>query len=210
MHTIACFSAYEYVPDSEIGHLTGASGSEEDLLADKVYFAQQKIVSAILLFQTISDLESDTECAPKIVQKLPQLVTTKDGDVTRLEVKAVGKPKPVGKWMKQGEEIVPSNEFMVEHLEDGTSVLTITEAYPDDTGEITFEAHNPLGVAITTTELNVESKYLNLKIESEKEQVLIKFCCFQPVSAEIYFLSSLTEYTFSQTSFTPNLTFYLF
>lgn len=60
--------AYEYVPDSEIGHMTG---SEEDLLADR----------------TISEgflSDSDTECAPKIIKKLPQVVTTKDGDITRL------------------------------------------------------------------------------------------------------------------------------
>lgn len=80
--------------------------------------------------------------------------------IFRLEVKAVGKPKPIGKWLKHGEEIVQSNEFMIENFEDGTSVLTITEVFPDDTGEIVFEAHNPLGVAVTTTELTVESKFL--------------------------------------------------
>nr|CAH7752790.1 unnamed protein product [Callosobruchus chinensis] len=133
--------SYEYVPDSELAHLTG---SEEDLLADK----------------TISeaDLVSDTEeTAPKIIKKLPEVVTTKDGDVTRLEVIAVGKPKPQGKWLKHGEEIIPSNEFIIENLEDGISILTITEAYPDDTGDIVYEAHNPLGVAVTTTQLLVET-----------------------------------------------------
>lgn len=73
-------------------------------------------------------------------------------------MKAVGKPKPVGKWLKHGEEIIPSNEFVIENYEDGTSVLTISEVYPDDTGDIVFEAHNPLGVAITQTELTVEGK----------------------------------------------------
>lgn len=75
----------------------------------------------------------------------------------RLEAKAIGKPKPVGKWLKQGEEIIPSNEFTIENFEDGTSVLTISEVYPDDTGNISFEAHNPLGVAVTTSELVVET-----------------------------------------------------
>ncbi|KAJ8977042.1 hypothetical protein NQ317_000714 [Molorchus minor] len=134
--------AYEYVPDSEQAHLTG---SEEDLLADK----------------TISETEfpSDTEveCAPKIIKKLPQVVSTKGGDVTRFEVKAVGKPKPEGKWLKHGEEIIPSNEFVIENMEDGTSTLTITEVYPDDSGEIVYEAHNPLGVAVTTSQLLIET-----------------------------------------------------
>ncbi|KRT83113.1 Immunoglobulin, partial [Oryctes borbonicus] len=137
--------AYEYVPDSEIGIMTGPSGSEEDLLADK----------------TLSEIDfqsdSDVEYAPKITKKLPEVVSTKDGDVTRLEVKAVGKPMPKGRWLKHGEEIAPSNEFVIENFEDGTSILTISEVYPDDTGEIVYEAQNPLGVAVTTTELVVES-----------------------------------------------------
>ena len=62
--------------------------------------------------------------------------------INRLEVKVTGKPKPVGKWFKQGIEVQPSHEFQIEEYEDGTNVLTITEAYPDDTGEIVFEAHN--------------------------------------------------------------------
>lgn len=72
-------------------------------------------------------------------------------------MKAVGKPKPKGKWLKHGKEIVPSEEFAIENFEDGTSVLTISEVYPDDTGDIVYEAYNPLGVAATTTQLVVES-----------------------------------------------------
>lgn len=74
-----------------------------------------------------------------------------------MEVQALGKPKPERKWFKHGTEIIPSNEFVIENLDDGTSILTITEVYPDDCGEITFEAHNPLGVAVTSTELVVET-----------------------------------------------------
>lgn len=51
MLKIIFVSAYEYVPDSEIASvtvatslLTGQSGSEEDLLADKVIF-QLKLLS---------------------------------------------------------------------------------------------------------------------------------------------------------------------
>lgn len=79
-----------------------------------------------------------------------------------MEVKAFGKPKPKGKWLKQGVEILSSEEFMIEDFEDGTSILTIAEVYPDDTGEIVFEAHNPLGVAVTVAELSVEGKSIVL------------------------------------------------
>lgn len=79
----------------------------------------------------------------------------------RLEVKVKGKPKPEGKWYKQGVEIVSSQEFQIEEFEDGTSVLTIAETYPDDTGEIVFEAHNALGVSTTTAYLSVEGNILS-------------------------------------------------
>lgn len=72
-----------------------------------------------------------------------------------------GKPKPENKWFKQGLEIQPSKEFQIEEFEDGTSILTITETYPDDTGEIVFEAHNSLGVSTTTTYLSVEGNSSN-------------------------------------------------
>lgn len=55
--------------------------------------------------------------------------------------------------MKQGEEIVASEEYQIENFEDGTSILVINDVYPDDAGIFTFEATNPLGVAVARTEL---------------------------------------------------------
>lgn len=75
--------------------------------------------------------------------------------VYRLEVKVEGTPTPQMRWYKQGIEIIPCEEFQIEYLEDDSSVLTVTEVYPDDAGEIVCEAHNELGVATTTTVLQV-------------------------------------------------------
>lgn len=108
--------------------------------------------------QTLS-IEELTECAPRIVKKLPKVVRPKDNEVIKLEVKVEGKPTPEVKWFKQGEELRSSEEYQIENFEDGTSVLFINNVYEDDTGEITFEAHNPLGVAVTTTELSVEGTF---------------------------------------------------
>lgn len=88
--------------------------------------------------------------------KLPTVTKPKDNEVVKLEVKVKGKPKPEVKWFKQGEQLFPSEEYQMESFEDGTSVLIINNVYEDDTGEITFEAHNALGVAVTSTELTVE------------------------------------------------------
>jgi hypothetical protein len=104
--------------------------------------------------------------------------TSLDQNFSRLEVKAVGKPKPEGKWLKQGIEIIPSREFLIENFEDGTSILTISEVYPDDTGDIVYEAQNPLGVAVTTTQLLVESTEGKLETnqsDSRQSLVLIMF-----------------------------------
>lgn len=82
-----------------------------------------------------------------------------------------GKPKPKGKWYKQGVEIIPSQEFQIEEFEDGTSVLTIAETFPDDTGEIVFEAYNPLGVSTTMTYLSVQG---NIFFNLFKDFILIR------------------------------------
>lgn len=84
--------------------------------------------------------------------------------MVKLEVKVVGNPKPKIKWLKQGEEIVPSDEFQIENLEDGTSILVINDVYPDDTGEIKFEAVNAIGVAETATEFFVEGGFDQVSI----------------------------------------------
>lgn len=94
--------------------------------------------------------------APKIVKKLPKVVQTKEGESTTLEVQATGKPQPTPKWLMANEEIIPSDDFVIENYTDGTSVLTITNVQPDTIEAITFEAVSPVGVAKTTTKIQVE------------------------------------------------------
>ena len=59
------------------------------------------------------------------------------------------------RWYLNGKEISASKDFSIDNLEDGTSILNITEVYPDDAGELMCEAQNDNGVATTTTQLNV-------------------------------------------------------
>jgi Immunoglobulin I-set domain len=96
--------------------------------------------------------------APKIVKKLPEKTVSQDKTMVKFEVKVIGYPKPEAKWFKQGEEIIPSDEFQIENTDDGTSILVINEIYPDDTGEIKFEAFNSVGVTETVTQFFVEGK----------------------------------------------------
>uniref|UniRef100_A0A182TKY5 Ig-like domain-containing protein n=1 Tax=Anopheles melas TaxID=34690 RepID=A0A182TKY5_9DIPT len=129
---------FEYVPDSE-----QFRSSEEDLLTDKS-------------ISTLEEYAEPIEYAPQIVKQLPTIIHSQERELTKLEVKVLAHPKPQIRWLKAGEEIIPSDEFQIENFDDGTSILIINDIYPDDSGEITFEAHNALGVAMTTTELVVE------------------------------------------------------
>lgn len=106
--------------------------------------------------------------------------------MVKFEVKVVGHPKPQVKWFKQGEEIVQSDEFQIENTEDGTSILIINEIYPDDTGEIKFEAFNSIGVAETFTQFFVEGK---TKISSHRRFIFSFFNIskdfFQPAKKDL-------------------------
>lgn len=82
-------------------------------------------------------------------------------------------PKPQIRWLKQGTEVIQSQEYQIEELEDGTSILIIPEVYQDDTGEIIFEAYNPLGVTTTIAALSVESKYIIFSCCAMKSFILI-------------------------------------
>lgn len=64
-------------------------------------------------------------------------------------------PKASVFWYLNGKEIQPSKDFGIDHLEDGTSILTLSEVFPDDAGELMCEAHNDKGVVTSITQLNV-------------------------------------------------------
>lgn len=113
--------------------------------------------------------------APKIVKKLPETIVSQDKQMVKFEVKVVGHPKPEVKWFKQGEEIVQSDEFQIENTDDGTSILVINEIYPDDTGEIKFEAFNSVGVAETFTQFFVEG---NGKVSNHRRMYFLSFFNF--------------------------------
>lgn len=108
-------------------------------------------------------IDEDTMVAPKIIKKLPKVIRTKAGETTTLEARAIGKPKPVTKWRKSSEEIIPSEDYQIDNYSDGTSVLTINNLPPEAAVDrITFEAASPLGVAETVTELHVEGILENM------------------------------------------------
>lgn len=73
-------------------------------------------------------------------------------------------PKATVFWYLNGKEILPSKEFGIDNLEDGTSILTLSEVYPDDAGELMCEAHNDKGVVTSIVQLNITGKLLQFLI----------------------------------------------
>lgn len=79
----------------------------------------------------------------------------------RLVVRVKGAPKPEVKWYENGVEIVPNDEFEIEHDDDGLSVLTVTKIPTENAREITCEAINEYGTAVTKTLVISSTKCLN-------------------------------------------------
>ena len=64
-------------------------------------------------------------------------------------------PRASVRWYLNGKEIQPSKDFSLDQLEDGTSILTMSEVFPDDAGELMCEAHNEKGVVTSIVKLNI-------------------------------------------------------
>lgn len=96
----------------------------------------------------------------------------------------MGYPRSVVRWYLNGKEILPSKDFVIDNLEDGTSILSISEVFPDDIGELMCEAQNENGIATTTTQLNMIGQlicsiisfnnFLNLQLSNNSLFKLIK------------------------------------
>ena len=73
-------------------------------------------------------------------------------------------PRATVRWYLNGKEIQPSKDFGIDQLEDGTSILTMSEVFPDDAGEIMCEAHNDKGVATSVVHLNITGQLIFLSL----------------------------------------------
>lgn len=128
-----------------------------------LFFFLTILIVTIYLFQSAYQFSPEgsvsVSSAPKITKNLPERTILLENQTMKFEVQVIGHPKPSTRWSMQGNEIHSSEEYQIENFEDGTSILIINEVYPDDVGEIKFEAQNSFGVAKTVTEFCVGGKY---------------------------------------------------
>ncbi|XP_035216758.1 obscurin-like isoform X2 [Stegodyphus dumicola] len=103
--------------------------------------------------------------APVVIEQAPtfqkQLEPVKviEGYPAKLEAILSGSPPPEIKWLKDGEEIVPDSIHLKEiRSPDGTVALLIDDCKPEDIGNYSLTAKNPLGENSTSGTLTVSGK----------------------------------------------------
>jgi len=103
------------------------------------------------------------ECAPQFKKKLVDTPVV-EGDTAMMSVVAEGKPEPDVTWFyseEEGGSVEPITEesnkrVEFENLADGTCILTIKNAVPDDIGFYTCKLTNTYGSCECSAELGVE------------------------------------------------------
>ena len=110
----------------------------------------------VIYFSSTAIEEQVVKTAPEFTTQLEDIVTT-DGGEARFECIVKGEPLPTVTWLKDSNQVEESEEFQIT-FEDGVSVLTIPDVYPEDAGKYTVVAKNELGTAMSTAELLVEGK----------------------------------------------------
>ncbi|XP_020293629.1 obscurin isoform X3 [Pseudomyrmex gracilis] len=100
----------------------------------------------------------ERERRPEFVASLqPQTVVK--GFPVKMEVKTIGKPAPELKWLRNDEEIVPDNKHVkIISQPDGSQVLILDKATPEDAGEYQVVAGNTEGTASCKAKLDVAGK----------------------------------------------------
>lgn len=81
-----------------------------------------------------------------------------DGESANLTCIVQGKPTPRVEWYHDNKPIKEGKEITIVQDTEGICSLAITEVFPEDAGEYTCRAVNPVGEAVCTSSLIVEGK----------------------------------------------------
>ena len=100
--------------------------------------------------------------SPTFVRRLSP-IRVMDGESVDLTCIVTGKPIPKVQWYHDEKPIKEGKEITILQDSEGVCSLAITEVFPEDAGEYTCHAINPVGEAVCTTSLVVEGKH-RLKI----------------------------------------------
>lgn len=85
-----------------------------------------------------------------------------DGESANLTCVVHGKPTPKVEWYHDNKPIKEGKEITILQDTEGVCSLAIVEVFPEDAGEYTCRAVNPVGEAVCTSSLLVEGeRWLN-------------------------------------------------
>ncbi|XP_052814063.1 titin-like [Mya arenaria] len=113
--------------------------------------------------ETVQPLEEALR-APECTQP-PQNLVIDEGEPVTFTCKITGSPAPTVTWYRNNQIVKPSKYFHMESTPDGVHILSILEAFPEDTGIYKCVARNKAGETTVTCQLKVYG------LESEHEHV---------------------------------------
>ncbi|KAK3082882.1 hypothetical protein FSP39_007872 [Pinctada imbricata] len=98
------------------------------------------------------------------VEEHPQNVEVDEGEPVTFTCRFRGSPSPVVNWYRNNQLIKPSKYFRMDSTPDGTSSLSLLEAFPEDSGTYRCVARNKAGETSCSALLKVHG------LDSEAEQ----------------------------------------
>eukprot|EP00106_Octopus_bimaculoides_P016754 XP_014784196.1 PREDICTED: titin-like isoform X3 [Octopus bimaculoides] len=115
-------------------------------------------------YLNVIGLESETEpetpevpvSPPSFIKPISNIVI-EEGYPTYFEAVFTGEPDPEITWLRNGKKIKNTRDFKIERVGQ-TTILSIREAFPEDSGLITCRARNSAGVAECSAEFYVQEE----------------------------------------------------
>lgn len=115
-------------------------------------------VTATATLNVIEDVELEETKEleyPRFI-KQPSPTRVMDGQKVTFECVVVGKPTPRIQWFHNDVPVEDAKDVVISQDSEGTCTLTITEAFPENSGEYICYASNTVGEAVCRSTLIVE------------------------------------------------------
>lgn len=113
---------------------------------------QYTIKVANIMGEASATAELSMTCEPpELGESLPATTKIAEGETLKLVAKVSGSPLPEVKWYKDNEEVIPDERTTIQLLPDGTAILKIANALPQDSGNYKMVAENSSGKVATQT-----------------------------------------------------------
>lgn len=104
------------------------------------------------------ELEETKELEYPRFIKQPSPIRVMDGQKVTFQCVVVGKPTPRVQWFHNDVPVEDAKDVLISQDSEGVCSLTITEAFPENSGEYVCYASNKVGEAVCKSTLIVEGK----------------------------------------------------